>query len=53
MHLMPGRRVDARRRRADGVLEVVLDDGTALAANVIVVLLGATPRVDLAARAGR
>ncbi|MCG7309613.1 NAD(P)/FAD-dependent oxidoreductase [Brachybacterium sp. ACRRE] len=52
VHLMPGRRVDETRRRADGALEAVLDDGTALTADVIVVGLGATPRVDLAARAG-
>ncbi|PWH05324.1 FAD-dependent oxidoreductase [Brachybacterium endophyticum] len=52
VHLVPGRRATAARRRDDGTLEVSLEDGSTLETDTVVVGLGATPRVDLAAAAG-
>jgi assimilatory nitrate reductase electron transfer subunit len=50
--LVLGRFVSERRRETDGSLTVVLDDGTSLPADLVVVSAGVRPRVDLARAAG-
>ncbi|GAB3067902.1 FAD-dependent oxidoreductase [Intrasporangium mesophilum] len=50
--LVLGRFVSERRRATDGSPTVVLDDGTSLPADLVVVSAGVRPRVDLARAAG-
>ena len=50
--LVLGRFVSERRRPTDGSPTVVLDDGTVLPADLVVVSAGVRPRVDLARAAG-
>ncbi|MGW5241844.1 FAD-dependent oxidoreductase [Monashia sp. NPDC004114] len=50
--LVLGRFVSERRRATDGSPAVVLDDGTSLPADLVVLSAGVRPRVDLARAAG-
>lgn len=52
VHLVPGRRAERAQRREDGGLEIALDDDSTIPADVVVVGLGAAPRVHLASAAG-